>query len=103
MLRRTEDGKMVGATATAATEVTGRSIVIAGNLSFGAGIEGSYRPKGQFDSFDCASMMYVEMIEPEPGHAFAQLVWRVEPAQDAACRGLFRTVIHGLRKNLLRS
>src|SRR5260370_17916837 len=71
MLRRTEDGKMVGATATAATEVTGRSIVIAGNLSFGAGIEGSYRPKGQFDSFDCASMMYVEMIEPEPGHAFA--------------------------------
>ena len=29
-------------------------------------------------------LMHVEMIEPEPGHALAQLVGRIECAQDAA-------------------
>jgi hypothetical protein len=47
-------------------------------------------------------LMHVEMVEPEPGHAFAQLIRRIECAQDGAGRCLFRPVIHRLLIDLLR-
>ena len=47
-------------------------------------------------------LMHVEMVEPEPGHAFAQLVRRIERAQDAARRRLFAPIVHRLLIDLLR-
>ncbi len=45
--------------------------------------------------------MHVEMVEPEPRHLFAQLVRRIEIAQQAACRGLSAQLVEGLLKGLL--
>jgi hypothetical protein len=47
-------------------------------------------------------LMHVEMIEPEPCHAFAQLIRRIERAQDAAGRCLLGPIVHGLLVDLLR-
>ena len=44
----------------------------------------------------------VEMIEPEPDHALAQLIGRVERAQDGARRGLLGAIAHRLLIDLLR-
>ncbi len=44
----------------------------------------------------------VEVVEPEPGQAFAQLIRRIQRVQDAARRGLPGAVVHGLLIDLLR-
>lgn len=54
------------------------------------------------DTDVCFVLMHVEMIEPEPGHALAQLIRRIERAQDGAGRRLFRPFVHGLLIDLLR-
>ena len=43
----------------------------------------------------------IEMIEPEPDHALAQLIGRVERAQDGARRSLLGAIVHRLLKDLL--
>ncbi len=46
-------------------------------------------------------LVHVEVIEPEPGHAFAQLLWRVECAQDGARGRLAGAIVHRLLISLL--
>ena len=48
-------------------------------------------------------LMHVEMIEPEPGHAFTQLFRRIERAQDGPRRRLLGTVVHRALIDLLCS
>ena len=46
--------------------------------------------------------VHIEMVEPEPDHAFPQLVRCVQRPQNAARRRLPAAIVHGLLKGLLR-
>ena len=46
--------------------------------------------------------MHVEMVEPEPRHLLAQLIRRIEIAQQAAGCGLSAQLVEGLLKRLLQ-
>jgi hypothetical protein len=47
-------------------------------------------------------LVHVEMVEPEPCQALAQLVGRIQRVQDGPGCSLLRTIIHGLLVDLLR-
>ncbi len=47
-------------------------------------------------------LMHVEMVEPEPCHTLAQLIGRIERAQDAARGRLLAAIVHRLLVHLLR-